>query len=157
MEGLLMRILIYKRKHTGDPDPERGIFGEAADEATDCMGKVRGYGFDAVIGVGGIGPEPRLKGIARKLTWVGVGVHKWGEDLRGPRVKFDHFWCRDNAGPYLKNIAPNLAHYIFDSKNRRHLIHTLHELPERWTDADQELSKFLRLRRRQDNRRRTAK
>ena len=57
-----MRILIYKRTHTGDPDPEHGIFGEAADEATDCMGKVRGYGFDAVIGVGGTGLEPQSQG-----------------------------------------------------------------------------------------------
>jgi hypothetical protein len=149
MEELLMRILIYKRKHAGDPDPKRGIFGEGSDDnqVTDCMGKVRGYGFDAVIGVGGTGQEPRVKGIACKLTWVGIGAHKWPRnDLRGPLVGFDHFWCRDKAGPYLKHIAPNLAQFILDpEKNRRHFIHNLHELPERWPGADQEIIKILTL------------
>lgn len=32
-----MRALIYKRTHTGDPDPAHGIFGEF-----DCMGEIRG-------------------------------------------------------------------------------------------------------------------
>jgi len=43
-----MRILIYKRTHTGDPDL-KGRFG-----IHDCMGRVRDYDYDAVIGVGGI-------------------------------------------------------------------------------------------------------
>ena len=70
-----MRILIYKRTHTGDPDPERGIFGEGPDddEVTDCMGKVRGYGFDAVIGVGGFGPEPQSQGNSLQ---VDLGGHR---------------------------------------------------------------------------------
>lgn len=48
-----MRTLIYKRTHPGDPD-ETGRFG-----IHDCMGKVRSWQFDAVVGEGGIGPEPR--------------------------------------------------------------------------------------------------
>jgi hypothetical protein len=140
-----MRILIYKRTHTGDPHPQHGIFGEA-----DCMGEVRGWRFDAVIGVGGISYEPRVKGIARKLTWVGIGAHKWG-DPRKPLVRFvDHFWCPDETGPYLKNIAPNLAKYVFDT-NRRCFIH---ELPDGCLDLksvkdfaamDQEIIKILDL------------
>ena len=49
--GPTVRILIYKRTHNGDPDA-KGCFG-----ACDCMGSVRSRSFDAVIGVGGIGPE----------------------------------------------------------------------------------------------------
>lgn len=51
-----MRILIYKRTHVGDPD-DSGRFG-----LYNCMGRVRGYDFDAVIGVGGIGNEEREAG-----------------------------------------------------------------------------------------------
>jgi hypothetical protein len=55
----IMRTLIYKRTHTGDPDPESGVFGNR-----DCMGTVRGRRFDAVIGIGGIGSMPKRQGIA---------------------------------------------------------------------------------------------
>lgn len=48
-----MRILIYKQTHIGDPD-RTGCWGK-----TDCMGRVKGLYYDAVIGVGGIGPWPR--------------------------------------------------------------------------------------------------
>ncbi|WP_112487513.1 hypothetical protein [Thiomonas sp. X19] len=48
-----MRILTYKRTHVGDPD-EFGRFG-----INDCMGRVRGYRYDAVIGVGGTGWEAK--------------------------------------------------------------------------------------------------
>jgi hypothetical protein len=44
-----MRTLVYKRTHNGDPDAE-GRFG-----IHDCMGQVRSYGYEAVIGVGGVG------------------------------------------------------------------------------------------------------
>lgn len=45
-----MRTLIYKRTHSGDPDSESGVFGNH-----DCMGSVKGWQYDAVIGIGGIG------------------------------------------------------------------------------------------------------
>jgi hypothetical protein len=35
-----MRTLIYKRTHSGDPDPETGIFGNH-----DCEGEVRDWAF----------------------------------------------------------------------------------------------------------------
>ena len=54
-----MRTLIYKRTHSGDPDPESGVFGN-----NDCMGRVKGWQYDAVIGIGGIGQEPTRYGIA---------------------------------------------------------------------------------------------
>ena len=81
-----MRTLIYKRTHTGDPD-DKGRFG-----IHDCMGGVRGYAFDAVIGVGGRGSEAVASGIDRRINWVGLGAQKHPlKDVRGPLVTFDHF------------------------------------------------------------------
>src|SRR4051812_45820013 len=48
-----MRTLVYKRTHSGDPDPKMGVFGNH-----DCMGEVRAWPFDAVIGIGGVGQQP---------------------------------------------------------------------------------------------------
>ena len=50
-----MRVLVYKRTHLGDPGD--GVFG-----SSDCMGRVRGLKFNAVIGVGGASARPRLSG-----------------------------------------------------------------------------------------------
>ena len=107
-----MRTLIYKRTHTGDPDPVTGVFGNHH-----CMGQVRGWSFDAVIGVGGIGTYAQAEGIAGLLTWIGIGAHKTG-DLRRPLVTFDHFWYRGELGPPLNEIAPSLAKHIY-GKNVR--------------------------------------
>src|SRR5579864_4002172 len=101
-----MRTLIYKRTHSGDPAPESGVFGNR-----DCMGAVRGWQFDAVIGIGGIGSEPKRQRIAGKLTWVGIGPHKIYEPKhpRSPRVTFDHFWYLGERGPLLEVAYPALA------------------------------------------------
>jgi hypothetical protein len=107
-----MRTLIYKRTHSGDPGPASGDFG-----CNHCMGQVRGWSFDAVIGVGGIGAYARAEGIAGLLTWIGSGAHKTG-DPRRPLVTFDHFWYRGEKGPELHKIAPNLAKHIY-GKNVR--------------------------------------
>lgn len=107
-----MRTLIYKRTHCGDPDPETGVFGNQ-----DCMKTVRGRRFDAVIGVGGIGSEPQDNGIARKLTWVGIGPHKAG-DPRRPKVTFDHFLHYGKDGRLLREFAPKLAKHLYDGKAR---------------------------------------
>jgi len=99
-----MRTLIYKRTHSGDPDPKTGVFGN-----NDCMGRNRGWDFGAVIGIGGMGPEPERKGIAGKLTWIGIGSHKIGEpnrSRRGPLLTFDHFWYRGDQGPLLEKNSP---------------------------------------------------
>jgi hypothetical protein len=63
----LVRTLIYKRTHNGDPD-DAGCFG-----CRDCMGRVRSWHFQAVIGVGGLGADAHAAGIAEKLTWIGIG------------------------------------------------------------------------------------
>lgn len=63
LEGV-RRILVYKRTHNGDPN-EAGKFG-----CNDCMGTVRDWDFDAVIGVGGISATAyKMDG---KITWIGI-------------------------------------------------------------------------------------
>lgn len=112
MDVRRMRTLIYKRTHSGDPDPASGVFGNAG-----CMGSVRGWRFDAVIGIGGIGPEPIRCGIAGKLTWVGIGPHKTG-DSRQPHVTFDHFLYYGEGGKFFETLAPTLARHIYDRNVR---------------------------------------
>jgi hypothetical protein len=104
-----MRILVYKRTHTGDPD-EFGRFG-----IRNCMGRIRSLEYDAVIGIGGRGWEPRQFRIAGKFTWVGVGPRKGelSEDGRGPIVRFDRFSRFDADGPELGAVAPQLAKYMY--------------------------------------------
>lgn len=113
-----MRTLIYKRTHSGDPDPASGVFGNA-----DCMRSVRAWPFDAVIGIGGIGPEPIRNGIAGKLTWVGIGAHKTGDTLR-PRVAFEHFLYFGDNGRSFTTLAPILAAHIY-GRNVRTIMNSL--------------------------------
>jgi hypothetical protein len=109
-----MKTLVYKRTHNGDPDV-LGQFG-----IRDCMKTVRAWGYEAVIGVGGIGPEPRQKGIAEKLTWVGIGPHRAGRPDR-PLVTFDHFLYFGEDGPRVDKYAPSLASHIY-GRNVRTLM-----------------------------------
>ena len=112
-----MRTLIYKRTHEGDPDPQTGVFGNNR-----CMGQVRSWEFNAVIGVGGIGREARCKGIARKLTWIGIArrskAQEEMDDEGNPLVSFDHFLYYGKDGPRLKEVAPALAKRMYDKKAR---------------------------------------
>jgi hypothetical protein len=121
-----MRTLIYKRTHKGDPS-SRGLFGEY-----DCMGRVRGYPFDAVIGVGGVGSEPREEGIAGKLTWIGVGARKIRGSYEDPSVKFEHFVLFDEKGKSLDRIAPNLARRMYRDYGPRFVY------SDRLSDREQE-------------------
>lgn len=68
---VLMLVLVYKRTYNGDPDAN-GCFG-----AYDCMGVVRNWDYEAVIGVGGIGPAAQANEIAGRGNWIGIGPHKW--------------------------------------------------------------------------------
>jgi hypothetical protein len=107
-----MKTLVYKRTHNGDPDAE-GRFG-----IHDCMGQVRGYGFDAVIGVGGVGDEPEAWGIAGKLNWIGIGPHKAEVGKRGPLVTFDHFLQFGSEAPEFLTLAPKLASRMYANNVR---------------------------------------
>ena len=115
-----MRTLIYKRTHTGDPDPKTGVFGNH-----DCMGSVRERQFDAVIGIGGVGPEPKSFGIAGKLNWVGIDPIYDGRDpdRRGPRLRFRHFLDFKKDGPPLQGRYPALADLMY-GKNVRSIMHS---------------------------------
>jgi hypothetical protein len=110
-----MRILVYKRTHKGDPDSS-GCFG-----IEDCMGRVRGYEFDAVIGVGGISRMPTAQGIGGKVNWIGIGSRKGPTEGRGPLVTFDHFVLYEEEGRDFRTIAPILARRMY-SRNARVLF-----------------------------------
>ena len=108
-----MRILTYKRTHTGDPNTA-GTFG-----INDCMGSVRSLLYDAVIGVGGIGAEPRDYKIDGKITWVGIYPTKRpGGWRRGPLVNFQRFVLFDAGGPVLSTFAPALSKRLYQGKVR---------------------------------------
>src|SRR5947209_4548455 len=98
-----MRMLVYKMTHIGDPDPGTGLWGE-----TGCMGKVRGYDFDAVIGIG----ASAWHGIAGRLVWIGIGPHKVGNPLE-PLLTFDRFLFLGGKGPTLHSKAPELARHMY--------------------------------------------
>lgn len=104
-----MRILTYKRTHVGDPGSS-GRFG-----INDCMGRVRSFRYDAVIGVGGTGYEPRSHGIDRKVNWVGINPKRVSHvsGYRGGIIEFEHFILLENDGPLLQSLAPNLARRIY--------------------------------------------
>ena len=99
-----MRTLVYKMTHTGYPDPNAGVWGR-----TGCMGQVRGYDFDAVIGVGGTSAKD---GIAGKIVWIGIGPRKTGNP-RGPLVAFDRFRFYGSQGQMLHSVAPVLAKRVY--------------------------------------------
>ena len=128
-----MRTLIYKRTHTGDPD-RNGWFG-----IYDCMGRVRTWEFDAVIGVGGMGAEPTSYGIDGRVTWIGIGPHKISAaGGRGPLVTFDRFVLFDAAGPSFVRRAPLLARRVYGN-NVRVLLHDLS------ADEQREVARLLKL------------
>jgi hypothetical protein len=134
-----MRTLVYKRTHVADPDAE-GRFG-----VFDCMGRIRGYEFDAVIGIGATGSEAESYGIDRKLCWIGLTPHSrppFKKGYQGPLLTFDHFLNYGNAGPLLVSVAPHLAERIFGPRPPRYLL-------DRFTDA--ELAEIKRLLRRAKN------
>jgi len=116
-----MNILVYKRTHTGDPGPS-GCFG-----IYDCMGIARDRDYDAVIGVGGIGPEAKENGIAGMVNWIGLGPHKtYTDHKRGPEVTFEHFVYYGDDGPDFELNAPVLAERMY-GRNVRSVLHGLTE------------------------------
>ncbi|HEV8366783.1 MAG TPA: hypothetical protein VGQ39_02435 [Pyrinomonadaceae bacterium] len=103
-----MRILTYKRTHVGDPD-KKGRFG-----IYDCMRSVRSYEYDAVIGVRGVGREPKSFGIDNRINWVGMNPLKYqSRKFAGVEVTFQHFLLLDDQGPLLKELAPLLAERMY--------------------------------------------
>lgn len=116
-------VLIYKRTHTDDPD-KKGIFGENGD----CMGKIRGYNYDAVIGIGGKSPWKGCEGIAYKINWIGINPIKTKGPGGGPLVTFSKFCLFNDKGDLVKDFAPGLHDHMYGSVNRRYV--TTVSLPE---------------------------
>jgi hypothetical protein len=130
-----LRILTYKRTHTGDPD-STGQFG-----INDCMGRVRSWTFDAVIGVGGIGPEPRSYGIDGRVTWVGRDPSWTPHPLgHGQIVTFESFALFDQDGPILLPLAPYLARRMYE-RGARFLLKDYSQ--EEQAEAEDLLALFL--------------
>ena len=134
-----MRTLIYKRTHIGDPDTETSVFGN-----NDCMGSVRERQFDAVIGIGGMGPEPKGHDIAGKLNWVGICPIYAGRHARSgaTQLRFRHFKYFEQGGPVMRQKYPTLAARMYDNKHVRSIMHAPSLLGGR---LDQEVEEILRL------------
>ena len=88
------------------------------------MGQLRDNGFDAVIGVGGIGEEARRFDISRKITWVGLNPNRIGSsDLDGhPVLAFEKSRVYEAQGPSFVDAAPKLAKRIYERNIRQTLI-----------------------------------
>lgn len=107
-----MRVLIYKRTHKGDPDSD-GIFG-----VRDCMGSVRNWKYDAVIGIGGKSPWKQDVDIKYKINWIGLEPKRIVPTERGDRVVFAHFELYEEKGKSIKDNFPNLFEYMYGNKKR---------------------------------------
>ena len=108
-----MKILIYKRTHTGDPD-HNGVFGNE-----DCMGKVRNWDFDAVIGIGGKVPWNGHAGTKQKINWAGLEPKRLpAEHLRGDKIVFGHFALFEENGADIEVQYPKLFEYMYESRKR---------------------------------------
>lgn len=100
-------VLIYKRTHKGDPDSQ-GIFG-----INNCMGQVRNWNFDAVIGMGGKSSYKGDEGIKEKVNWIGIGASKNTVLGKPPIIIFKKFCLFEEHGCLVQDIAPNLYKYMY--------------------------------------------
>lgn len=107
-----MKVLIYKRTHKGDPDIQ-GIFGNQ-----DCMGRMREWNFDAVIGIGGNSPWKEDRDIRHKINWIGLGPKKSGSNERGASIVFSHFALFEEKGMDIEQNFPHLFRYMYQSRKR---------------------------------------
>jgi hypothetical protein len=78
-----MATLVYKMTHRGDPDSDLGFWG-----VEDCMGQVRSYGFDAVIGIGGRSWWTNQTSRTGEIVWIGLGPEIVDQGRRGPVLRF---------------------------------------------------------------------
>ncbi len=130
------RILVYKRTHEGDPDPATGRFG-----VYNCMGRVRDQDFDAVIGIGGIGPAVK-NSLAGVVNWIGVGTSKSRERCRFrynvTMVRFEVFRYVVSEAIDFRENAPRLSKLMYDGKVR-HII-----VDERFPNELREANNLIR-------------
>ena len=104
-----MRILVYLMTHSDDPS-EDGLWG-----CCDCMGQKRGWYYDAVVGIGGVGAAKH--GFRGKVKWVGITPHKnHAPSKSGPNITFEFFHDFETNGPIMREVASNLATRIRRSR-----------------------------------------
>ena len=108
-----MKVLIYKRTHKHDPD-ERGIFG-----IQDCMGQIRNWNYDAVIGIGGKSAWKDHTDIKYRVTWIGLEPKVIGSTKRGNLIVFAHFELYEENGKDIKEHYPKLFDYMYVSGSRK--------------------------------------
>jgi hypothetical protein len=116
-----MATLVYKMTHSGDPNPDEGCWGVPG---CDCMGTVREWDYDSVIGIAG----RTWTGRAGEIVWVGIGPH-WTavEGLVAGQVTFDQFRYFEEGEQMLDDIAPNLAARM---ENVRRMLYGFTEIEE---------------------------
>jgi len=104
-----MRVLIYKRTHKGDPD-EKGIFGNQ-----DCMGRIRNWNYDAVIGIGGKTSYKGQENIRYRINWVGLGPKRFkSNSKRGDYVLFSHIEVYEENGEEIQHNYPSLFNHMYN-------------------------------------------
>jgi hypothetical protein len=127
---------VYKRTHNDDPG-DGGCFGIFC-----CMGKMRSWPFEAVIGVGATGKEAETEGIAGKVNWIGIGRKPIGMARDGhPIWAFKQFkqFSKEEA-PDFRHVAPILAKRLYDARYPpRFVMDKIND------DERREISKVLRM------------
>ncbi len=117
-----MKTLVYKMTHSGDPHRDVGCWGVAKK---DCMGRVRGFDFEAVIGIGGRSwySKPNRAG---EIVWIGK-YPKWTpndrspfDGLKGPKVRFEHFLYFPEEGK--KRILEKRAPRLYKAMRKRRFM-----------------------------------
>ena len=109
-----MRVLIYKRTHKNDPD-DKGVFG-----IRDCMGNIRNWNYDAVIGIGGKSTWKYDTDIRYKINWIGLGPRRISSsNRRADLVVFAHFALYEENGLNIKDHYPNLYDYMYVDGNKK--------------------------------------
>lgn len=99
-----MATLVYKMTHKGDPDCDLGLWG-----IEDCMGQVRWFDFDAVIGIGGRSWWTNQTCRTGEIVWIGLDPQKIAvRGKRGPIVRFAHFLYFQEGEMMFSKIAPKL-------------------------------------------------
>ncbi|MBS5020563.1 MAG: hypothetical protein KHZ60_10930 [Alistipes sp.] len=117
-----MRVLIYKRTHKGDPN-ETGIFG-----IQDCMGRIRNWNYDAVIGIGGESAWRDDIGIKYKINWIGLQPKRISAPKkRGDLIVFAHFKLYEETGINIEDHYPHLFEYLYSTKKRFNISSNLPE------------------------------
>lgn len=118
-----MATLVYKMTHSGDPDTDLGCWG-----VSDCMGRVRGYDFEAVIGIGGRSWWTNETNRAGELIWIGIAPQQIPGGKRGPKLAFTHFRHFQNGEMMLSEVSPKLDKAM---RKRRFMLYGFDQGQER--------------------------